>query len=574
MSLKILDLSLEKNKIKELTNITDLYNKSYPTKWEKKNQYFNEENQHRASIDLEEYKVNKIFLGYLIDENKNELILDDNFIKLIFLRHNGLQNCICNQELYLENNKDKDTCKEQLYLNYYKIELEKLKPLIIEYENNECYIISNKEKKIEFVKKICETILWGYKEVFDCSEILKKNDLHPKTFKNYKQLVLGTRGSDWLKYLYCNIFFIGPKIMANYNRANIENDLIKICDKTVEFNLLLNKYANLASYYKKAPFIRFLLKKYLIMPYRRYPSVEKKDKNGSMVATLTVGPYNYDIFHEKNPMNKIFFNKFYNFTLYDDTNNIVVPPLLRSSITTTYTEFRDLLCYLNLPVFRSTINTDMLFFPNYDLHQRLLEIQGLPRNYGTYTGKSIDWKWFKEGEKAAKESIACFCQEYQEGPGYGIVPVEYVWYDIEYPDTHNIKKFIFLVVPFEELEHYTGSDIYKRDGKYYICNKDEVPDHMVGQLFEKQNLEHVDYIWYEKYLFINIPFSEAIKHKMLDIFEKNGQKYYCTKHFPDDKVPWTGLKKVKQNKLSLREKYIKYKNKYLNLKKLLQKIEK
>jgi len=62
------------------------------------------------------------------------------------------------------------------------------------------------------------------------------------------------------------------------------------------------------------------------------------------------------------------------------------------------------------------------------------------------------------------------------------VPVEYVWYDIEYPDTHNIKKFIFLVVPFEELDYYTGSDIYKRDGKYYVCNKDEVPEHMVPKL--------------------------------------------------------------------------------------------
>jgi hypothetical protein len=175
----------------------------------------------------------------------------------------------------------------------------------------------------------------------------------------------------------------------------------------------------------------------------------------------------------------------------------------------------------------------MLFFPNYDLHQRLLEIQCFPKNYSIYAGESMDWKWFKQGETEAKEAIKSFCQEYEESPGYGIEPVEYVWYDIVYPDSSYIKKFIFLVVPFEDLEHYTGSDIYKRDGKYYICNKDEVPDHMVPQFFEQKKLKHIDYIWYKEYLFFTTPFNETYHFNDFDIFKKDTKIYICNKKVPE-----------------------------------------
>jgi len=314
--------------------------------------------------------------------------------------------------------------------------------------------------------------------------------------------------------------------------------------------------------------MRFILIDGLVMPHRREPLVDEKDRKGNYIGNLIFGPYNFKVYKEDLSYKREAY-LYNNFTFYDEQNYFITPPLLRTSITFTYTEFRDLLCYLNLPVFRSTVNRNMLFFPNYDLHQRLLEIQGLPRNYCTYTGGNIDWKWFKEGEIVAKEAIKCFCEEYEESPGYGIKPVEYVWYDIVYPDSGNIKKFIFLVVPFEELEHYTGSDIYKRDGKYYICNKDEVPEHMMPQLIYQENLEHVNYIWYEDIILIKVKKNEYQDKETVLI---SGANYICNK-YPDE-TQIDNIKKILQSKKTYHEKYLKYKIKYLNLKKLLQKVEK
>lgn len=75
--------------------------------------------------------------------------------------------------------------------------------------------------------------------------------------------------------------------------------------------------------------------------------------------------------------------------------------------------------------------------------------------------------------------------------------------------------------------------------------------------------------------FLVIPPTEAIKYrkKITAFTNKNKKIYYCAKPYPQDVVPWAGLTKVKQKSLkSFREKYLKYKIKYLNLKKLLQKI--
>jgi len=569
------NIKLTQDMCKELDNITEIYKKNYPdyNEWgkKKKSDFFDKENNVRINLNLYENNVGNVNIGYL-KNICNFIILDDNFIKLMFIRINGLKSCICNQELYLNENKIEDTCNEQKYLDFYNKELKELESLYFEYEQNMVEIEKNKEKKIQFVKKICYTINWGFEDNFStCNDLKKKEDLHPKTYEPYKQRVLGSIDSDFAKFRLCNKYFEGIMLRDYENKANYKNGILTNCDKTVEWSILLNKYAVLSSYYKKAPFIRFLLLNELIMPYRRFPPVKQEDKKGDYIGDLIIGPYEYQIYKEKEQLSyekkRVLFKYF---TLYDKNNFKIIPPLLRSSITITYTEFRDLLCYLNLPVFRSTKNRDILFFPNYDLHQRLLEIQGLPRNYGTYTGESMDWKWFKQGETAAKEAIKCFCEEYEEAPGYGIKPVEYVWYDIEYPDTHNIKKFIFLVVPFEELDHYTGSDIYKRDRKYYICNKDEVPAHMVPQLKSQKGLEHVDYIWYEKYLFLVIPFTEAIKYgdKITPFTNKDKKIYYSTKPYSQDVV--LGLTKVKQRTYS--EKYLKYKIKYLNLKKLLQKM--
>ena len=61
--------------------------------------------------------------------------------------------------------------------------------------------------------------------------------------------------------------------------------------------------------------------------------------------------------------------------------------------------------------------------------------------------------------------------------------------------------------------------------------------------------------------------DEAIKYGEITSFKNRNKTYYCTKPYPDKNVHWTGLTKVEQR--SYYEKYLKYKIKYLNLKKLL-----
>ena len=549
------DINLDCDEQKILNDIIELYKKNYPlySTWTYKKNYIYRENLVRFEYTDSQTSIGNNYLGKIIN-NDNNLCLDDNFIKFMLLRYKGLQKCI----------KEKTEKKE--YLEYLYHELEKLEILYSEYKIYSKNILSNIEIKIEFVKKICEAIQWSDStDNSTCDIVFQKIDLHPKTFGIFKQLVLGSNDTDYLLFKTCSRYFMGF----------VEASIKEACDKTVEWNILLNKYSVLSAYYIKAPFIRLLLKERLIMPYRRFQSIPESEKKGKKVGTFNFSPFIFNIHYDETITHSLNITGRYNynkFLFYDENNFPIYPPLLSSATTITYTEFRDLLCYLNLPVFRSTVNPNMLFFPNYDLHQRLLEIQGLDRNHNTYTGESMDWKWFKQGETAAKEAIKCFCQEYEESPDYGIVPIEYVWYDIVYPDSGNIKKFIFLVVPFEELDYYTGSDIYKRDGKYYVCNKDEVPEHMVPELKLQKGLEHIDYIWYEEYLFLVIPVAEAIKYgeKITAFTNRNKKIYYCTKPYTQDRVPWGGLTKVKQK--SFRDKYLKYKIKYLNLKKLLQKI--
>ena len=562
---------LKKDKLKE---ILKLYVKSYPyyEKWLKKSDYFDQENLVRTNIDFDEYKEDSIHIGYLKDE-KNNIILDDNYIKFIFLRYKGLQNCICNLEFYLENNKEKNTCKEQKYLDFFKKELKKIEDLIIEYQKNDI-IDSNKEKKIEFVKKLCKTINWGFDDDFStCGEILKIKNLHPKTFGVYKQRVLGSNNLvDWFKFKKCNTIFEG-EILINHEKS--------ICSKTVIWNMLLNKYAILSSYYKQAPFIRFLLIDGLIMPHRRYIEFKKDEIKGTKIGNLNFGPYNFNIYINSNK-----------FELYDENNFKILYPYLRSSTTITYTEWRDLLCYLNLPVFRSTRNKSMLFFPNYDLHQRLLAIQGESRKYNIYTGESMDWKWFKEGEMAAKEAIKCFCQEYEESPGYGIEPVHYWWSDITFTDaadttdtadnTGNTKKYIFLICSWEEyMTYYRKSEFLIKKttpNKLYVYN-DVIREHAVKELKKAHEIERVDYVWYEinfddfttkKYLFIRCLKEELQTHySNLKYLRKLGYNYVY-----DYEIEPIALEKLRKKhglyelllKSRWEEKYLKYKKKYLELK--------
>ena len=362
-------------------------------------------------------------------------------------------------------------------------------------------------------------------------------------------------------YRYCNNYFFGKKIQKEFKL---------VCDKTVEWNMILNKYHTLAAYFYKAPFIRFLLIDGLILPHKRYPPVKTHDIIGSQVAVLKFGVYNLKIYLDND---KLLF--------YDEENHQIFPPLLRPSITITYTEFRDLLCYLNFPVFCSTVNKNMLFFPNYDMHQSLLAIQGLPRNYSTYTGKSIDWKWFKKDEASAKDAINCFCKEFEESEDVGIKPVQYEWYEIIFPEKKkgetNSEKRIFRVCSMKEfMDNFSNLYFFIKDGKLYVYNF-EILEHSYKLLEEQYGFKRFNYEWFEinlddgsikKFLFIRCSLPEYLKHfSKFNYLLKKGVLYAYDYDIVENDLDKLKEKYMfKEQKSKFRKKYLKYKKKYLELK--------
>ena len=507
--------------IKILYEILELYKRFYPLylKSSDKKNYFARENLVRYEYTDPSYTIfeDDDYLGYIICAD-GTLCLEDKFIKFMLLRYQGLTKCI-------EENINKEDKKD--YLEYLQNELKKIKILYEEYQVNRCTIEISRENKIEFVKKICEAIEWSEsKDNSSCSEI-SKNDLHPKTFEEFKQVVLGTIDSNYLRYKFCVSKFMGF----------VQPSTKEACDKTVQWNITLNKYSVLSAYYKKAPFIRIILIEGTTMPYRRYPSIPNEKKKGKKIGTLNFGPFKFSINYDKEKVQLIYNTGRYDykkFFFYDENNFPIIPPLLRSTITTTYMEFKDFICYLNLPVFCSTVNRNMLFFPNYDLHQRLLEIQGLPKNFSQYIGRSIDWKWFKEDETAAKEAITCFCEEFRESEGYGIEPVQYEWYEIDFKP--NKQKHIFRVCSMQEyLKYYKEQNYLFKNNKCYVYN--DFNKEQVNALLKQFGLEEPKSITSKK---------KSSKSSKSSILSKPSQFH---------------------------EKYLKYKTKYLNLKKLLQKIK-
>ena len=570
--IKINSSLITANQYEKLNNILNKYKNSYPDykKWKDKKDFYNKENELISLFQFEDYNVGNNNLGYLVSEEK-KIQLDDNFIKFIFERFNGLQKCICEKEYYILKNKDKNTSDEIKHIDFFKKELEKLKILIADYKRNECYIESDKEKKIEFVKKICETISWGFEDIFtSCEKFLSNNDLHRKTFGNNKQRVLlNSDNKLYEMYMSCNNFFNGLTIGKFYFS----------CHNTVEWTILLNKFGVLSAYYKKAPFIRFILNDGLIMPYRRFSQIKSSDIKGTFIGEFNFGPYEFKIYLDND-----------NFELYDKDNFKILPPLLRSARTVTYTEFRDLLCYLNLPVFRSTVNRNMLFFPNYDMHQRLLAIQGLTRNYVTYTGKNIDWKWFKqreisENEKEAQQQIQIFCDEFKESEDYGIKPVQYEWYEITFING-NTKKYIFLVCSWNEyMTYYSNLEFLIKKtnpNKLYVYN-DLIREHAVRELTKTYQIIRVKYIQLKinfddctikKYFFIICSFNEYLINFYKFNYLKKNEDYYVY----DYEIEQNVLNKLKEQHgltfygLKFCKKYLKYKKKYLELKNIYQSI--
>ena len=487
----------------ELEKLLNLYKNKYSSiNSHDKKEYFETENKIRLNIENESE-------GYMIKNKK--LIVEDRLISFIYLRQSGLKKCIKNQEYFLKCRNIKDNPNEYIYLIFYIKELYKIQKIINEYEQYKNNYLCNNKQKIEFIKNIYKNINWGFEDKYKCDILCDnkhKYKLHIQTKNNNKQHIFGDNNSDWAKLIHCNSHFYGPKASGYQNKANY-NNVFKICDKSVEFNVFLNRYATMSSFYLDAPFIKFYLPKNLVSPYRRFPATDDSFLADKIkVGSLQVGPFKLLLYYSE----KSFINTF------GDTNNIyiyqtkieksrisyvhIIPPLLRSSVTITYMEFKDLLCYLNLPVFRSTIHKDILFFPNYNLYQELLEIQELLE----HTIKPIKWIWFENTIKGHDKLVKVInlCKKYEENINeqqkceikkkynvdvYGIEPVNYEWYEIIF-ETGISKKYIFLVTTKHELNNYYNKSKFFYSityNKYYLYN-DQIKLHALNKINEQTNL--------------------------------------------------------------------------------------
>ena len=249
--------------------------------------------------------------------------------------------------------------------------------------------------------------------------------------------------------------------------------------------------------------MRFLLPDKNIAPYRRF-YVERKIDIELYIGNIQVGPFTLKIFNKRD--DTVHFTNMTNeFTLMDETEKYVIsPPLLRPNVTTTYTEFRDLLIYLNLPVFRSKLHKYMLFFPNYVQHKILLDIQGpVVNNHTLLYPKSIQWRWFNLPDVDAQEEIKLYCSNFDEDirdPDYGIESVNYVWYSVKLINTfgeEHFKNYIFLKTKdIRDVEYFSNSSVLfsmnadTQEITYYIYN-DIIHDHALIRLNKQHNINAV-----------------------------------------------------------------------------------
>ena len=466
--------------LKKLLKSYDFLYRGITTK--NKSLFYDVENKLRTGIEEKEYDIEgSVNVGYLLD-TKKEFTLDKNLLIVMKERKKGLIKCLANVG-YLDLD-----LKE-----YFSKELKTLTAI-------EKKRISDKEKIID----MCENVEWDYpKNTTQCDIVIEQltesKKLHSKTIPlnddiTTRHLVLGSKTTErYSIFNFCNTLFIGKAY-------GIEG--VKQCDKLVGWNILLNKYYVLSAYYKNSLFIRFLLSSRNVTPHRR-TFIENK-MSSEKVGSLRVGPFILNIFNE--PDKTLHFSNIeHNYTLTDETNKYtIMPTLLRPNLTITYTEFRDLLIYLNLPVFRSKLHKYMLFFPNHVQHKNLLKIQGrLVNNHTLPYPKSIQWRWFNLLDVDAQREIKQYCSYFDEDindPDYGIEPVNYVWYSVKLTNTfgeEHFKNYIFLKTKdIRDVKYFSKSSVLfsintvTGEITYYIYN-DIIHDHALMRLNKQHNINVV-----------------------------------------------------------------------------------
>lgn len=469
--------------LKELKKLFKTYDMLYGGITTKnKSLFYDVENKMRTGIEEKEYDIKgTVNVGNLLDDKKDSTF-DKNLLIVMRERKEGLIKCLASVDPLDIDLKE-----------YFSKELKTLTDI-------EKIDKPDKQKIID----MCENVEWDYpKNTTQCDIVIKQltesKKLHSKTIPlndviTNRHLVLGSKTTErYSIFNFCNTLFIGKAY-------GIEG--VKQCDNLVGWNILLNKYYVLSAYYKKSLFIRFLLSSRNVTPHRR--TFIENEIISEQIGSLRVGPFILNIFNE--PDKTLHFSNIeHNYTLTDETNTYtIMPTLLRPNLTITYTEFRDLLIYLNLPVFRSKLHKYMLFFPNHVQHKILLDIQGpVVNNHTLPYPKSIQWRWFNLPDVDAQREIKRYCSYFDEDisdPDYGIEPVNYVWYSVKLTNTfgeEHFKNYIFLKTKdIHDVEYFSKSSVLFSINTvtgiitYYIYN-DIIHDHALMRLNKQHNINVV-----------------------------------------------------------------------------------
>ena len=634
---------MELTQQKDIAIIKSVYDNHYKelNKFSKK-EYIYIDNQLRStSSNINDYNNKKMSQLLSSDDksiNYKKLILNENIIRFMIKRLASLRECIT----YITNLKSQNN---KIALDFLTNQEKILFNLINQKNNNFINTLDNKsidkqintfceanKYDIKYIKEICRTMEFALNDYIDGCQYIKNNILHIKTINTHinlsfmekqintilnfaeKQTVLGFK-EDRHNYVTCNnLFASGIRL-----DKNIVNLSCNKSDRFVEWSMLVNKYYILCAYYRKANFMRFILKIGYVMPFRYYSPEQNKPDIKNKVGRIDIGPFNFSIYSDENATLTHDKLKHLKYTVYDDKYYKIQPPLIHVDTTVTWTEFRDLIIYLNLPVFRSTKDKNILFFPTYDNHKELIDIHN--KSTGSKVNINdrepvdadvIKYAWFDDNPIAI-EACNTFCDKFEEEKGYGIEAVNYEWFNTIYGprETGSVKKYIFLIIndSDDNRKMYINASIfkvieldgikYRYQGKIFLNNEkiDDYQLELLNQTFTycKYGFQLIRILTKEEEIKQQIipKKSSQYIHKRFDVLNEHLKKIkqqiipkkssqYIHKRFD---VLNEDLKKIKQPIIpkkssqyihkrfdvlnedlkKIKQKYIKYKTKYLLL---------
>ena len=463
-----------------------------------KKKFFDKENEIRMNIDKTDDDI-----SYIIDEN-GKLILNQKIFLFFSKRKEEINLCIKKIKRYIDN----PTENSQLEAGF-NLEEKGFDALLLKFLEDEQERLS-KINETNTIKEICTAFHWGLDNK-ESKQFTGSQKFHGKTISlaatpnaelkhEDRQCVLG-HNIDTIDYRASDRIFYNKLIY-------ITNSM---CSKYVMWNMIVNKYYVLTRYYTNAKFIRFILPTlstlptlptFYVAPFRRYPPAGVIDrlparKKSEYIGDINMGPFHFEVYNNSDNSNNIDIYpngiRTSKYILYDDSNHIIKPPLLRSGVTVTYTEFKDLLIYLNLPVFRSTVNKKILFFPNYDEHKKLIDIHNkYNKDVKVYIDNrkpienKIVYAWFTN--KYAMEEVNKYCNQFREEDGACIEPVDYRWYQVMFGTVP--KKYIFLVTNLKECrQNYTNSSYFINDSNEIFMYNDVINDHALDALNQQCKLQ-------------------------------------------------------------------------------------